>query len=315
MSDDVSALFKKKSGKKKDKVKKHVVNLDDVFAELKKSSRKLEEEILENEDEVDDEYIPAIQQEEDLAEIIPQGLSLTNYDEATIIEHTEPEEKKEDVPITTKGWGTVNQGGGTVEIPTINTQPSAAYVPPTVRNSKVKIDINNVASFPSITDAKEIEKEIEEHKTHSSSMTTTTVKGKGVAINFAELQPKVENNLAQLYGSTRMDRIGNRSNFDRRYEDGPNKGYRDDRGGGRRDDRQERKILPCDTDSNWKSDRIGSVSTVRQVPVDNTPDNWRRAPAPEKNKNNIENDRRPQTTSTAPISTTENRYVPPHLRN
>lgn len=41
MSDDVSALFKKKSGKKKDKVKKHVVNLDEVFAELKKSNRKL----------------------------------------------------------------------------------------------------------------------------------------------------------------------------------------------------------------------------------------------------------------------------------
>ncbi|CEF67693.1 Glycoside hydrolase, family 11/12-containing protein [Strongyloides ratti] len=320
MSDDVSALFKKKSGKKKDKVKKHVVNLDEVFAELKKSNRKLEDEILENEEELEDEYIQVIQQEEDLSEIIPQGLSITNYDEATIIEHTEPEEKKEDVPVTTKGWGTVNQTS--VDTPTvINTQSSSsAYVPPASRNSRVRIDINSVASFPSITDAQEIEKEIEEHKSHSSSM-TNTVKGKGVAINFAELLPKVENNLAQIYGSSRMDKIGSRSNYEKRYDDGPGRGYRDDRGGGRRDDRPEKKLLPCDTDTNWKSDKVGPVNSVRQVPVDNTPDNWRRGPAPtsapEEPKNNSEIERRPPppSSSTGTLPPAKNRYVPPHMRN
>uniref|UniRef100_A0A0K0F4W4 Protein CDV3 homolog n=1 Tax=Strongyloides venezuelensis TaxID=75913 RepID=A0A0K0F4W4_STRVS len=314
MSDDVSALFKKKSGKKKDKVKKHVVNLDEVFAELKKSSRKLEEEALENEEELDEEYIQYIPQDEEIIEIIPQGLSITNYDESTIIEHSEPEEKKEDVPITTKGWGTVSQPAVEV-IPTVNTtQTSNAYVPPASRNSRVKIDITSSALFPSISDAQEIEKEIEEHKPHVTS-TTLSSKGKGIAINFAELQPKVENNLAQIYGSSKIDR-GNRSNYERRYDDGASRGYRDERGGGRREERPERKILPCDTDSNWKSDRVGPAAPVRQVPVDNTPDNWRRPPAPtEEVKNNSENDKKPSVLPTPSASTTKKRYIPPHLRS
>uniref|UniRef100_A0A0N4ZU01 Btz domain-containing protein n=1 Tax=Parastrongyloides trichosuri TaxID=131310 RepID=A0A0N4ZU01_PARTI len=304
MSEDASILFKKKSKKNKDKAKKHIISLDEVYSELEKSNKKIEEEILESVEGIDDEYIQPIP-EEDLSEIIPQGLSITNYDEATIIEHTESEEKKEDVPVTTKGWGIIPQPP-VIETPVINTPSSNPYRPPGSRNAKVKIDITSDASFPSISLAQEIEKDLEEHKPNNTMASIT--KRKTISINFADLQTPVDKNLANIYGGARYDTYSNRG----RYDGNSSRVPREDRMAGRRDreDRPERKPLACDEDQNWKSKK-----EPRREYVDTTPDNWRR---PTSDKSNVESERRqPQTSSIPPTtsSVTKGTYVPPHKRN